>query len=218
MIFLLPSLGVFAAFVFTMTLAMNLVRKNTTLIALYLLQSVALALALVAISTVAATPGLLGAALLTLLVKAVLAPVFLFHLVRKYGAHFSAGSYLSTPLSLIVLAGIIMFAYVFVAPAFSSYEGAVHLSLLFASVFGTLFLMINRRGALAAVVGVLSLENSIVLLAAILGVEHSFALEFAIAFDIAVWIAVAGGFLGMMYRQFGTLDEATLSMTHLTED
>jgi hydrogenase-4 component E len=177
-------------------------------------QSLALTLALVAISASAGTPGLFGAALLTFLVKAVIAPVFLFRLVRKYEAHFSAASYLNTPLTLLVLMSITLFAYVLISPAL----GGGNIALLFASVFGTLFLMINRRGALAAVVGVLALENGIVLLAGALGVEHSFALEFAIAFDIAVWIAVAGGFLGMMYRQFGTIDDAALSMTRLTED
>ncbi len=218
MILLLPSLTAFVAFVFSMTLAMNLARKNTMLISLYFLQSLALAAALVAISLSAGTPGLLGAALLTLLVKAVLAPVFLLRMVRKYSAHFSAASYLNTSLSLLALAAITAFSYGFFSPAFASSAGTTSVPLLFASIFGALFLMINRRGALSAIVGILSLENSIVLLAAALGVEHSFALEFAIAFDIAVWIAVAGGFLGMMYRQFGTIDDATLSLTTLTED
>lgn len=218
MMSLLPSLAIFSASLFATTLAMNLVRKNTTLVGLYLLQSLVLASALVAISVTTGAPGLLGAALLTFVVKAVMAPAFLLHMIRKYRANFSAASYLNIPLSLFALAGITTFAYTFISPALSGYDGSSSISLLFASVFGTLFLMINRRGALAAVVGILSLENSIVLLAAIMGVEQSFALEFAIAFDIAVWTAVATGFLNMMYRQFGTIDSAELAMTRLTED
>jgi len=217
MIFILPWLAIFAASIFALTLLMNLARKNTTLVTLYLLQSLALTFALLLLSFSTGSGGLLFAALLTLVVKVVMAPTFLFHLIRKYSGHFSATSYLNTPLSLLALAAITAFTYAFVSPAFAHY-GSSSASVLFASILGTIFLMINRRGALAEVIGVLSLENAVVFLPAVLGVEHSFALEFAIAFDIAVWIAIAAGFLTMMYRQFGMIDGATLKMTHLTED
>ena len=218
MMHLLPSLALFAAAVFATTLAMNLVRKNSTLVGLYLLQSLVLAIALVAISATTGAPGLLGAALLTFVVKAVVAPAFLLRMIRKYRARLSAASYLNIPLSLLALAGITTFAYTFISPSLAGHEGAASISLLFASIFGTLFLMSNRRGALATIVGVLSLENSVVLLAAIMGVEHSFALEFAITVDIALWVAVSAEFLAMMYRQFGEVDAAALAMNQLTED
>ena len=217
MIYILPWLAIFAAVLFALTLMMNLVRKNTSLVGLYLLQSLALTFALMLLSFSTGSKGLLFAALLTLVVKVVMAPTFLFHLIRKYRGHFSAASYLNTPLSLLALAGITAFTYTYVSPAFAHF-GSSSASVLFASILGAIFLMINRRGALAEVVGVLSLENGVVFLAAVLGAEHSFALEFAIAFDIAVWIAIAAGFLTMMYRQFGIIDAATLEMTHLTEE
>lgn len=212
------SLTMFAAAVFLPALAMNLVRKNTTLVVLYLLQSLAVAAALGLLAYQEGAVGLLYAALLTLVVKVVMAPAFLLHMIKKYSAHFSAASYLSLPLSLLSLAIITAFSYSFVFAAIHSLDSSSSVSLLIASIFCMLFLMINRRGALAEIVGILALENGVVLLAAFLGVEHSFALEFAIAFDIAAWIAIAVVFLGMMYRQFGAVDTATLRMTHLTED
>ncbi len=217
MIFFFPSLGACAAAVFATTLFMNLARKNTSVVMLYLLQSLALTLGLLLLARSTGAEGLLFAATLTLAVKVIMAPTFLLRMIRKYDGHFSAPSYLNVPLSLLALAVITTFVYVFVAPALSHY-GASGISVLFASIFGTLFLMINRRGAVAEVVGILSLENSVVLLAAVLGVEHSFALEFAIAFDIAVWIAIGSGLLGMIYRQYGALDTATLQMIHLIEE
>ncbi len=217
MMLLLPSLTIFAASLFGLMLFMNLVRKNTSLVTLYLLHSLMLTLALVLLSFTTGSAGLLFAALLTLVVKVIMAPAFLFYLIRKYSGHFSAASYLNIPLTLLALAAITAFTYAVVSPTLAQY-GSSGTSILFAAIFGAIFLMINRRGALAEVIGVLSLENAVVLLAAMLGVEHTFALEFAISFDIAVWIAIAAGFLTMMHRQFGMIDAAPSQMTHLTEE
>ncbi len=218
MIFTLPSFTVLASLVFLLALLMNLVRKNTTLVILYLLQSAAVGMALIMLAYSEGAVGLLSAGILTLAVKAVMAPVFLLRLIKRYSAHFSAASYLAAPRSLAVLAVITAVSYLFIAPALSAYSDAPSIPILFSSIFSVLFLMINRRGALAAIVGILSLENGVVLLTAFLGLAHSSALEFAIAFDIAAWIAIAAAFLTMMYRQFGIVDAATLSMTHLTEE
>ncbi len=214
----IPLVVLCAASVFALTLLMNIVRKNTTLVHLYLLQSLALAVALTSMSFVEGSSGLLYAAALTLAVKVVLAPAFFLRLIRKYEAHFSAASYINTPLSLLALTAITVFSYAFLYPQISGYVRSPSIPLLFAAIFGTLFLMVNRRGALAAIIGILSLENAVVLLAASLGIEHAFALELAVAFDIAVWVAIAAGFLGMMQRQFGAIDSAPLAMTHLTEE
>lgn len=212
------SFTLFAAAVYLPALAMNVVRKNSTLVMLYCFQSFAVAVALIALSYQGGVVGLLYTALLTLAVKVVMAPAFLLTLIKRYGAHFSSKSYLNMPLSLLSLSAITAFSYsslFSVIPAFNHFPPA---PLLIASMFSVLFLMINRRGALAEIVGVLAFENGIVLLAAFLGVEHSFALEFAITFDIAVWIAIAATFLTMMYRHFGTIENAVLSMNRLTED
>ncbi len=214
----MPSLTFFAAAVFSLALLMNLVRKNTTLVTFYLVQSVVVALSLISLAYSAHEMGLFYAALLTLAVKAVMAPAYLWQMIRKYSAHFSAASYLNAPQSMICLAAATFFAYYFVAPRLALFSSLSSIPLLFATIFCTLFLMINRRGALAAVVGILALENGVVLLSAFLGIEHSLALEFAISFDIAVWVAIAAGFLTMMHRQFGVVDAATLEMTRLTEE
>lgn len=212
------SLTLLAAAVFLPALAMNIVRKNTTMVMLYVIQSLAVTFALVTLSYEAGTAGLLYAALLTLAVKVIMAPAFLLALIRKYGAHFSSPSYLNMPLSLLALSAVTAFSYSSLFSVIPAFNNSPSTPLLIASMFSVLFLMINRRGALAAVVGVLAFENGVVLLAAFLGVEHSFALEFAITFDIAVWIAIAATFLTMMYRHYGAIETAILNMTHLTED
>ena len=64
-------------------------------------------------------------------------------------------------------------------------------------------------------VGMLSLENSIVLFAAFFGLWHPLALEIGILFNIVLWMIIASFFIGMIYRQFGTL--STEEMRRLTE-
>ncbi len=216
MIFGLDILTVCASLVFLLALLMNLVRKNTTLISLYVIQSVAIAAALAVLGGTDGETGLVYAALLTLAVKGVIAPTFLYRLISKYSGHFSAASYLSMPPTLVGLA--CMTAFSFLLAPHLPFAGVSAVPLLFAGIFSALFLMINRRGALSAVVGVLALENAAVLLSSTLGAVHTFALEFTIAFDIAVWVAIATAFLHMMHRQFGIVDTDTRLISRLTEE
>ncbi|MBI4088432.1 hypothetical protein HY418_03605 [Candidatus Kaiserbacteria bacterium] len=214
----IPSLLLLtSALVFLLGLTMNLVRKNTTMLSLYVLQSLACAAALIALAYSEGNAGLLYSGVLTLLVKGIMAPTFLSRMIRKYSAHFSAASYLSIPLTLIVMAITTAFTYALVSPALAGYAGT-EVPLLLAAVFSSLFLMINKRGVLGQIVAILALENGIVLLAAFMGLQHSFALEFAIAFDIAAWTAIATVFLGMMHRQFGRADTDVRMMSKLTEE
>jgi hydrogenase-4 component E len=210
------TLTLCAGLVFLLAILMNLVRKNTTLISLYLAQSLAVAFALTTLAGSEHAVGLFSAAVLTLIVKVAMAPAFLFRLIKKFSAHFSAASYLPVPLTLIALALITGFAYVISSSLTGLHHSAI--PVLFAAIFSAFFLMINRRGALSVVVGVLALENGVVLQAAMLGAAHTFALEFTIAFDIAVWIAIAYAFLAMLHREFGVADADTRLMAHLTEE
>lgn len=212
----LEILTLCAGLVFLIALLMNLVRKNTTLITLYLLQSLAAVLALATLASAEGAVGLLYAALLTLAVKVIMAPWFLFRLIRRYSARFSAASYLSMPLTLIVLAASTGFAYIVSHSLPGEHASAV--PVLLSAIFCAFFLMVNRRGALAVVVGVLALENGVVLLAAMLGAAHTFALEFTVAFDIAVWVVIASVFLSMLHREFGMADTDTRMISSLTEE
>jgi hydrogenase-4 component E len=214
----LATFTMLAGAVYALALLMNLVSKNTTLVGLYALQSAIVAVTLIALSNAEGAQGLFFAGILTLIVKTIAAPVFLTHLIARYGARFAAKPYLSVPLSVCALAVIVAASYSFVFTEIQDFAGSTTIPLLVASIFSVLFLMVNRRGALSQIAGVLALENVVVLFAALIGVEHSLALELVITFDIAVWIAIASAFLTMMYRQFGEIEDAAVHMTHLTEE
>ena len=195
----------------------HLVKKNRSAISLYALQSGAIAILLFIadigdFSTIA-----IVALVVTIAVKVFLAPFFLGRLVRRNQLRFSSTTYLSSPETLLVLALIVglCFSRYFTPLANLSPENPTLVLLAVASVFTSLFLLVNKKGALSQMLGILSLENSIVAFALFTGLEQSPALELGITFDIVVWLTVATIFVSMLYRQFGTLD--VTSMKNLSD-
>lgn len=193
---------------FLATIAMHLVKKNRNLIRLYLVQSFVVAACLFWIGIVESDRGLVLVALLTFFIKAVIAPVFFSRLVRRYGTRFTTNNYLSTPLTLIVLVGLVFFSYskIFLPLGILVPEAFDVLPLNLAVILISIFLLINRRGAFSQMIGVLSLENGILLFASFMGIRQPVAFEMGIIFDIVIWMIIAQVFISMIYRQFGSLN------------
>lgn len=199
--------------VFLSTILMHLVKKNVTLISLYLLQSVALSVILFMVIFKEHKISLFLAAFLTLVVKTVVAPRFFFKLIKKHGVTFTASTYFNTPLTLLLLTALTAFAHSGIfSPlvSFTFQKGASHTPLILSSIFISFFLIINRKGALSQSIGMLSLENGIMVLASFLELKQSLALELGIIFDTVVWIFIATVFMSTIYRQFGSLEITTL--------
>lgn len=193
---------------FLATIALHLVKTNRNLIRLYLVQSFIVTAFLFWIGVSESDQGLILVALLTCLIKVVVAPIFFSRLVRRYGTRFTANNYLSTPFTLLVLMGLVLFSYsrVFVPLGALLPEAFGVLPLNLSIVLVSIFLLINRRGAFSQMIGVLSLENGILLLASFIGIRQPVALEMGIVFDIVIWMIIAQVFISMIYRQFGSLN------------
>lgn len=201
--------------VFAITLIMNLLRLNRTLIQAYTLESILVAFILIAMGYQEGAVGMIAAGFLTLAVKGIMAPWFLLRMIKRYESRFSVEPYLNLSMTLVVLS-VIIISFRYIIQQSIHFANADLVSLLFAGVFTTLFFIVNHRGALSQIIGILALENTIVLLAAFLGIAHSVALELAIAFDIGVWTIIAIVFLSMLHRYFGSIENVT--MTHLKEE
>jgi hydrogenase-4 component E len=149
---------------------------------------------------------------LTLAIKAIFAPYFFLRLIKRHEMTFTSNTYLSLPLTLISLALLSGLAFSHAFKPFADLAGGnmQTVSLAIAAIFISIFLSINRRGALSQIIGVLSLENSIVVLTLFLGVVDSSGLDIGVSFDIAVWVVIAVLFLSMIYKQFGSLDVSTM--------
>jgi hydrogenase-4 component E len=203
---------------FLAVLFMHLIKKDSHLIWLYALQSMATGLFLLGTGIAEEERSLIMVAALTIIIKAIAAPIFFFRLMDRFGSHGSSSSYLSTPVTLAALMALVMFAYSSVFQILGMLlpgtVGSFPLSL--AAIFMAIFLMINRRGVFSQMIGILALENSIVLLTACIGIKQPIALEVGIISDIALWIVIANAFISMIYRQFGSL--STSDLKQLTEE
>jgi hydrogenase-4 component E len=197
---------------------MHMVKTNRNLIRLYSVQSLIVAVFLFLFGLTVSDRGLFIMAALTLGIKGIAAPIFFSRLVRRFGSRFEANNYLSTPLTLIVLMALVLFSYshVFLPLGLLVPSAFGVLPLNVAMILISLFILINRRGAFSQMIGILSLENSIFLLASLLGIRQGVALEMGIVFDIVIWMIIAQVFISMIYHQFGSLN--VTKMNRLIEE
>ena len=148
-----------------------------------------------------------------LIVKVILAPLFFIRLIKKDALAFSVSTYLNTPLTIISIAILTFIAHY---QKFSPLTNIVpanqdSLSLALSAMFLSLLLIINRKGALSQILGVLSLENSIVAFVIFAGLEQNPALQIGIIFNIGIWILIATIFMSMILKHFGTLNVSSMN-------
>ena len=214
-----PSILFFLeAIIFASVIFIHLSRKNSSVILLYRAQSLVVALFLLssALKESSLILGLVALAVFT--VKVIVAPFFFHNLIKKYQLKFSVSTYLNGPTTLVVLALLTAITYSsFFSPlVILSKENFNALLLALATILISVFVIINRRGALSQMIGILSLENAIVSFAFLAGLEQNAGLQLGITFDILIWVIIATVFSSMIYKQFGTMDVTT--MKHLNED
>lgn len=204
--------------IFFMTIVfLHIAKKNFGVAITYGIQSFIIVLLLINAFFETGSFSLLFIALLILIVKVILAPLFIIRLIKKHGLKFLVGKYLNTPVTFIAIAILIAVTH---SSTFAPLVNIIpvnreFLSLSLSALFVSLFLIINNRGALSQIIGILSLENSIVAFSFFAGLEQSSSLQVGIMFDISVWIVIATVFISMIYKHFGSLD--VTEMKHLKD-
>jgi hydrogenase-4 component E len=203
---------------FLTVVSMHLTRKNSSHIMLYTAQSLVISAALFQSSFLDFSPMLMLVALITLAVKVILAPYFFFGLIKKHRLQYSVSTHLNGPLTFIVLAALTAFSFshLFQPLAILAPGNEKTLFLAMAMMFISLFLIINRKGALSQMTGILSMENAIVSFAYVAGLESTVGPKIGILFDILVWVVIATVFASMIYKHFGSLDVS--GMNQLREE
>ncbi len=197
---------------------MHLTRKNFTVVFLYTVQSLIISGSLFYSSLMEASFLLMAAAIMTFLVKVIVAPFFFYRLIQKHRLQFSVSTYLNGPMTFIVLALLIAFSHsrFFKPLAIISPANGDALLLSMSMIFISIFLTVNRKGALSQMVGILSMENAIVSFAYVSGLETTAGAQVGILFIIFIWIIIASVFASMIYHYFGSLDVS--EMKHLKEE
>lgn len=203
---------------FASVIFLHLVKKSSIAVSLYVGQSVIIAGLLFYSAFRDASVPLALTAFAVLAVKAIVAPFFIRRLIVAHELKFTVSTYLNASLTLLALAVITAFSFSNLLKPFAVMNGANgSLPLLaLAMIFASVFLIVNHKDALSQMIGILSLENSIVLFAFVTHLEQAPSLELGIIFDLLVWILIATIFISMVYRRFGTLDVS--EMKHLKEE
>ena len=207
------TLLLFATVIFAAAVFLHLTKKNTSAVRLYMVQSTAIAVLLIMSSFDRLTPLLVIAITATIVVKIIIAPYFFYGLIRKHGLKFSVSTYLNMPLALLVIAAMLALTQsdLFSPLAVLAASDERLLRLAFAAILISLFLSINRRGALSQVLGILSLENGIVAFALFSGLEQSPGFQLGITFNIFIWVVIATVFASMIFSKFGSLDVTAMT-------
>lgn len=198
---------------FLCVILMNVVKKNTVLITLYLIQSVALIVLLGSYAIKEITFGLYLVVLVIFVVKVIIAPMIFMKIIKQSKLNISASTYLNVPMTIGMLAGISIFAQ---SEVFSSFSFLLTSILqprlfLFGGILISLFLIVNRKGVISEVVGMLSLENFIYSTSLFLGVKQLLYLELGILFDVLFWIIIARVLVNFIYKHYKSLEVTELS-------
>lgn len=206
------------ALMYTAVVGMHLSKRSSWTVALYCIQSIALVILLSLALTHEFSWLLVIATLAVALVKIVMAPRFFMRLIARHEVKFSASTYLNGPMTLVVLALLtaVTHAKYFLPLTTLAPEAADAILLSLSTMLTSFFLVINKKGALSHMTGILSLENAIVAFATITGLEQTPALQLGVLFDIGVWVLIASVFANMIYQTFGSLEVSNL--TELTEE
>ncbi len=206
---------------FIATVMMHITRKNTSLVSLYVIQSFAAVVFLGAIANMESDRILTVVALLTLIIKVIIAPYFFFAVIKRSKVFFSSGAYIGIPLSLVGILVLLFLSTKLIIPFLSGVALGTALPvilypILIAGILISLFFIVNHHDVFAQIVGVLSLENWIMQTGIAVGVKQALLLEVGITFSIGVWIIIAIIFITRLHQNFGTLH--VQSLTHLKED
>jgi hydrogenase-4 component E len=182
-------------------------RRAEALIGALATQGALLALAAAWQGWVQEAPQLYATALIALIAKAVLIPLALRAMMRRFGIASEVEAALGIGLSMALGSALVALALLVALPAASS-AGALareDLGIALAVALLGMLMMITRRNAISQVVGLMSLENGVILGA--VGVAGMpLVVELSTAGLVLVIAVVAGLFASRIRERFATLD------------
>jgi hydrogenase-4 component E len=186
-------------------------RRIGAVINAFAMQGTLLALAAGWAAHAQGAPGLYVTALLALAVKGVLIPLALHRLVREMHLHRTVETALGVGPSMIAGVALAGLSILVVLPATEGVRALAreNLALALSVVLLGMLMMITRRNAISQVIGLLSLENGLIL-AAIGVTGMPLVVELSTAALVLMLAMVAGVFAFQIRERFDTLDTGSL--------
>lgn len=186
-------------------------RRISGVIGAFAAQGVLLALAVAWQGWVQGAPGLYLTALLAAAAKAVLLPLALRRLVRHLGLFRAVEPALGIGPSMVAGVALVALALMVVLPATAGagLQAREDLAIALSVVLLGMLMMITRYNAISQVIGLLSLENGLVLAAS--GVQGMpLVLELSTAALVLALAAVAGFFVFRLRESLSSIDVSGL--------
>ena len=201
-------INLFAAILLLLAFAMLAQRRVVSLIDLYAVQGLTLALSTAVVANTTDQPQLYQSTVLTLLLKVFLLPWLLHRLVRKLDVRWELEGLINIPTTMLIGVVLVVFAFNLALPIsqLASTVTRATLGIALASVMLSFLMIITRRKALAQVIGFLAMENGLLFAATSATYGMPMVVELGIAFDVLVGVLILGVFLFQIRERFDSLD------------
>jgi len=150
---------------------------------------------------------------LLFILKVCLIPYLLYRIINRIKANEDLGLFVNAQLSLLWALAFTYLAWIFTVH-FIAPNNEIQTSMLavaFFIVLAGVFLMIFRMTALAQIIGLLTMENGLFLLASTVSGGMPFFVEIAIFFDVFVSVLIMGFFVYRINKLFTHIDVNKLS-------
>ena len=160
---------------------------------------------------VQAAPHLFVTAAIALILKAIIIPVALHHMVVRLGVHRDIETVGGIGPTMLMGIGLVALSMVVMLPAAAEADPIARedLALALSVILLGLLMMVTRQNAISQIVGFMSLENGLVL-AATGARGMPLVVEISVAFSVLVAFIVIGVFLFRIRERFDTIDTQAL--------
>jgi hydrogenase-4 component E len=201
-------INLFAAVLLLLAFAMLTQRRVLSLIDLFAMQGLALAVSTAVVAYGTHQPHLYWSAGLTLALKVVLLPWLLHRLIRQLDVKWDVEGLINVPTTMLVGIVLVVFAFNLALPIsqLSHTVTRATLGIAMASVMLAFLMMITRRKAVPQVIGFLAMENGLFFAATSATYGMPMVVELGIALDVLVGMVILGVFFFQIREQFDSLD------------
>jgi len=193
-------------------------RRVLSLIHLFTLQGLTLALATAVVGYVTSQPHLYLSAGLTLVLKVVLIPWLLHRIIDRLQIRWDVETLINIPTIMLTGILVVIFAFNLAMPIsrLSLKLASGTLGIALACVLLSFLMMITRSKAVPQVIGFLAMENGLFFAATAATYGMPMVVELGIGLDVLIGVLILGVFMFQIRAQFDSLDIRNLEQ--LKED
>ena len=201
-------INLLAALLLLVSFAMLSQRRVLSLINLFALQGLLLAISTAIVAYSSHQHHLYYSAALTLALKVIILPWILHRLIRKLNVKWDVETLFNIPTTMLVGIALVVFAFNLAAPI-SEMAGTITkgtLGIAMASVLLSFLMMITRSKAVPQVIGFLAMENGLFFAATSATYGMPLVVELGIALDVLIGMVILGIFFFQIRETFDSLD------------